>query len=125
MVWTKIRSGADMQLLRLSCNPRSQGATAMTENVGELQALEARMMTLVHARDAVIEQAEQMIDQANRQFDSIAVELGRAINQARADAPVEKKAKAKRAARKRKEPETEGLTPEEQALYRNMLAGKG
>lgn len=96
----------------------------MTENVGELQRLEARMLMLIHARDAAIDAAEEMIDQANREFDSIAVELGRAINAARADSKGPAPEKKPRKVRKRKDPEMEGLTDQEKDLFKQMLRKK-
>lgn len=99
----------------------------MTENVGELQALESRMLDLIEARNAVIDRAEQMIDQANKEFDDIAVTLGRAINEARAQSKPAEMANSKtkpRKARRKKDPEMEGLTDREKAAFRQMLAGK-
>lgn len=95
----------------------------MTENVGDLQALEARMLQLIHARDRTIEAAELMIDQANCEFDAVAVELGRAINETRASSKPAA-VKRQRKVRAKKEPAMDGLTDAEKAMFRQMLTRK-
>lgn len=98
----------------------------MAENVGELQALERRMLDLVDARNRIVDAAEDMIDMANREFDEAAVPLGRAIQEARTALQVTRPSSARRtrAARKpKKNPLMDGLTREEQEMYRQLLRG--
>lgn len=96
----------------------------MTENVGELQALESSMVRLIESRNAVIETADAMVERANREFDSMAVELGKAINRARAASKPAVAEKPKRARKPKKEPVMDGLTENEKAAFRQMLKGK-
>lgn len=82
------------------------------------------MAALVERRNAVIDLAEQMIDDANKDFDSVAVELGRRINEVRAALrPTATPAKPARK-RKAKAPNMEGLSEQEREMYRQLLAGK-
>lgn len=84
------------------------------------------MAALLDKRNAVIAAAEQMIEDANAEFDEVALELGRAINEARAALapPKPERPKRTRTPRRRKDPNMEGLSERDKEMYRQLLTKK-
>ena len=87
----------------------------------ELYQLEQRMMGVVKHRDRLIEEAERLIDEANRDFDTLAVPLGRQINELR-DRLKREAAPADKRVRMPKAPATDGLDDDDVAHLNELLA---
>lgn len=86
-----------------------------------LRDLERRMGQLVRWRDTTIREAERIIRDTNHEFDEIAVELGREINELRerlqrTDEPKPIRVRAARAPKN-----LDGLDDEDQQHYRELL----
>lgn len=88
----------------------------------ELYNKEQARLAILKQRDALIERAEQLIEQANRTFDEVAVPLGREINELRERLKREAKPADTRQARSHKAPALDGLDDDEQAHYQTLLA---
>ena len=55
----------------------------VTTRSATLEELERKMSSLIQARNTAIDAAERMIEHANREFDRVALPLGREINKVR------------------------------------------
>lgn len=91
----------------------------------ELYQLERRMLLIVKSRDEVILEANRLIREANREFDELAVPLGKQINELRerlklSSEPVD--TSSRRPARSHKPPAMDGLDDDDQEHYRQLLA---
>lgn len=85
----------------------------------ELAACERQMLVLCEARRQVIADAEAAVKTANRDFDRQAKHLGQRINQLRTElAPKPERKQAARSVA------MDGLTPEEQQHYHELLQRK-
>lgn len=82
------------------------------------------MLRLVKGRDETVRQAARIIRKANREFDELAIPLGRDINELRERLQREAVAspEPKKTTRVRKTSNVLGLDDDEQAHYRNLLA---
>lgn len=89
----------------------------------ELYEAEQTRLELVKRRDSIIDAANHMIDEANREFDGIAVVLGRTINELRERLKLDEKPAETKRERRRTVP-LAGLDDDDQEHYRELLARK-
>lgn len=90
----------------------------VTDRSPTLTALEHQMSQLILDRNAVIDAAENMIDRANSEFDSVALPLGREINRVRK--AVERQAPRNHPTSTRKAKVLAGLDDDEQAYFESL-----
>lgn len=84
-----------------------------------LERLEQRMSALVDGRNAIVHRAEQVIEAANKDFDRVAVPLGREIQKFKTALQVQaKQEKASRPpAKPKRPPDLVGLSDEEKRYF--------
>jgi hypothetical protein len=88
---------------------------------GTLQELEAKMSRLISARNAAVQAAEKMIERANREFDAVALPLGREINGVRkAIEEKQKTADPAQPARRTTVKVLAGMDDDERAYYQQL-----
>lgn len=97
----------------------------VTDKPATLEELKRKMSSLISARNAAIDAAEAMIDTANREFDRVALPLGREINKVRKAVEATKPKPSAVRTRETRVKVLEGLDDDEQDYYQQLKKRKG